>query len=257
MYDLTIVIPCKGRLHHLKRTLPYTLQQDVRATYRVLVVDYGCPDGTFDWIKSCYDPLLTCIKVNDNVDIFNLNRCRNLGIKYCDSRVVALLDADIAPPTYFASKALTFLGAYGADYLHYAVDGESAFHTFDGAYSYNPLPYQLEGQYPITPGPWAYMCSFMRPRVAELINGYDEGFQNWGYDDVDFKVRSDKAGVKDIIIGGQFTYLHHPEEESTRFYAEKDKAKSRAENRLRLEDKERTINPNGYGITKDYALWPE
>ena len=47
----SIITTCKGRLHHLRRTLPCMLAQGCDFAYEVVVVDFGCPQGTFDFCR--------------------------------------------------------------------------------------------------------------------------------------------------------------------------------------------------------------
>ena len=53
---VSIIPTCKGRLHHLRETLPSMLAQDYAGDWEIVVVDYDCPDGTFEWVKSLDHP---------------------------------------------------------------------------------------------------------------------------------------------------------------------------------------------------------
>ena len=59
---LSLITTCKNRLPHLKQTLPLMLQQP-RA--EVIVVDYGCEQGTSAWVKEHY-PAAKLVQVNDD-----------------------------------------------------------------------------------------------------------------------------------------------------------------------------------------------
>ena len=58
---LSIVTTCKGRLHHLRRSLPRFLAQP---NTEVIVVDYDCPDGTSDVVAREF-PAARVVAVKD------------------------------------------------------------------------------------------------------------------------------------------------------------------------------------------------
>jgi len=256
---VTIVIPCKGRLHHLKQTRDALLSQDTKVPYDVLVVDYGCPDDTFNW---CVDNGLSCLRIKDNVEVFNLNRCRNLGIRHSKSDIVGIIDVDLIPSPYFISKALSFMALYETPYLHYAVHSSPTIggwgkyaEPIDGGYErYAKLPISSdeEGVYASVPVNFDLICSFMRRDLWSALSGYDEEFSGWGFDDVDFRERAISLNTRDCLIGGEFNWINHWESESVRFYTNKDKNDTKAKNLARLLDRARSINLNGYGITENY-----
>ena len=72
MTTIACVITCKGRLHHLKQTLPLIVAM---GTSEVIVVDYGCPDGTGDWVEANF-PGVTVVRVDDDPG-FSPARSRN------------------------------------------------------------------------------------------------------------------------------------------------------------------------------------
>ena len=65
---LRVITTCKGRLEHLKQTLPRWLAEP---NVFVTVVDYDCPDGTAAWVKENY-PEVEVIHVK-NRPKFNLS----------------------------------------------------------------------------------------------------------------------------------------------------------------------------------------
>ena len=73
---VSIVTTSKGRLHHIRDTVPRMLACGVD---EVLVVDYGCPDGTGDWVER-HCPGARVLRVTDDPG-FCLPRARNLGAR--------------------------------------------------------------------------------------------------------------------------------------------------------------------------------
>jgi len=257
MYDLSIIIPCKAWLRHLKITVPRLINLESSVRYRILVVDYGCPEGTFDWIKSQNHPNLHCLRVCDNTEFFNLSRCRNIGIKHCNSNIIAFLDGDVIPPINYISKALNSMSANNCEFVSYASDLSTAHHVDFGLYACDAISLEMEcfkSDIKQEEHKYVLLSSFVSKRICEEVLGYDEDFKNWSYEDVDFRKRIIKAGHKNFWIGGDFQNLHTTEEESSKFFV-KNRHDSQKENLAKTLNELREVNANGYGIAKNYDLF--
>src|SRR5574343_1128333 len=90
MTAFAFVTTCKGRLHHLQQTLPLIVAE---APDEIVVVDYGCPQGSGDWVEANY-PQVKVVRVTDD-DGFRLARARNLGAAACSAPWICFIDADI------------------------------------------------------------------------------------------------------------------------------------------------------------------
>lgn len=86
----SIITTCKGRLEHLRRTLPVFLSFPDTET---VVVDYGCPQQTAEVVKAEF-PAAKLVKVNDDPG-FNVGRARNLGAAKASGDVLLFFDADM------------------------------------------------------------------------------------------------------------------------------------------------------------------
>lgn len=84
------VTTCKGRLHHLKQTLPQIVAQKPD---KVVVVDHDCPQNSGAWVKDNF-PEVEVVYINDGSP-FIVSKARNVGIRACDTEVICLIDADI------------------------------------------------------------------------------------------------------------------------------------------------------------------
>lgn len=89
MPSIAIVTTCKGRLHHLRETLPRFVALGVS---EIIVVDYGCPDGSGDWAEARF-PGVKVVRASDDPG-FCLGRARNLGAAEASADWLAFLDAD-------------------------------------------------------------------------------------------------------------------------------------------------------------------
>lgn len=95
----SIITTCKGRLHHLRQSLPcFVAQKDAE----VIVVDYDCPDNTADYVREHF-PSVKVVKLADR-PIFNLSKARNAGVNIASGETFLFLDADIIPVADFTEK---------------------------------------------------------------------------------------------------------------------------------------------------------
>lgn len=241
MRKVSLITTCKGRLHHLKKAMPFFLDQGVMSLlYDVIVVDYGCPSGTFEWCRKHTDPKVKCVAVRRNVAEFNLNRARNIGAKLSNADAFLFIDCDILLSPSTVIDALSVLN--GHDFAMLCVEqsnpvGNGSFYI-----------HQPRADY----GPGVSVIGRIYTRDAfESLRGYDESFRGWGWDDVDLTVRARAANMKVASLPVSAVFLNHSAEESVRFYAEKDKAVSAEQNRKILDDAGRLVNPNGWGRAGD------
>jgi glycosyltransferase involved in cell wall biosynthesis len=95
---LSIIVTCKGRLDHLRQSLP---RMDSQPGCECIVVDYDCPDGTADWVRRNH-PRVKVIEVR-NEPRFQVGLARNLGARAATREWLAFLDADILVEPDFAS----------------------------------------------------------------------------------------------------------------------------------------------------------
>jgi len=175
---LTAIITCKGRLHHLKQTLPLLAAQ---ALIEVTVVDYACPDGTAVWVRENF-PRVKVIEVTDDPD-FCLARARNIGLKAANTPWLLFIDADV------------MIGEGLSDWVENNLKP-------GGLYLNSKFGSELSG-------------TFFCPRVAaERVDGYDESIRGWGGEDEDIYTRLMKSGLQrrnypDTL----FSAIHHSDEE--------------------------------------------
>lgn len=87
---LSLITTCKNRLPHLKQTLPLMLRQPLA---EVIVVDYGCEQGTAAWVKE-HHPAAKLVQVNDD-PVFCATRARNMGAKTASYDTLCFVDADV------------------------------------------------------------------------------------------------------------------------------------------------------------------
>ncbi len=218
---LNIVITCKGRLHHLKHTLPAVLLQSYAGEYRVIVVDYGDPDGAFDYCVELAHPKLVAMRVLDNVDTFNLSRARNCGANLLPADVLCFADADsILHPRFLE---------YATHLIRRGKAGLTKREFTDRCTS--------------TCG----LCC-VRTALFHAVRGYDEAFRGWGPEDVDFYNRVGAIAITRSFPSWLYpTTIPHSDADRTKFYAIKERWLSASQGGSRAALRNRTVNADGYG----------
>ena len=253
--DVAIVVTCKGRLDFLKDTLPKMCSQDTRDTftYRVVLVDYGCPDGTFEYFHRNPLPNLRVIKVEDKTDYFNLSRARNCGAMLADANIINFLDSDVlVEPLWLINASLPILrgGAHltepGAWYRsEYGPGGAAQRRTrLWDAKSRRAL------RAPVLRVPIPGKGTMSMTMTAFLaVRGYDELMEGWGWEDNDMYDRLNQLYTFQETQGHPLILqMNHHESLRTEHYKEKDKKVSHEKNLQITNNRWDDDSPNPSGI---------
>ena len=194
---LCYITTCKGRLAHLKQTLPLVVDQP---EVSCVVVDYDCPDNTADWVVANF-PQVTVLRVTGEAG-FNAARARNLGARAANAPWLAFFDADILWSPQLAATVIPRL-----EVGHF--------------YRADPLTLQSWG---------SIICH--RQDFAE-IGGYDEAFAGWGGEDDDLLARLAMLGrVSKGFPAFLVDEISHADDARVRFHEVKDRAVQRRINAL-------------------------
>jgi glycosyltransferase involved in cell wall biosynthesis len=157
---ISLVTICKNRLHHLKQTLPAMLRQ---SNTEVIVVDYGCEQGTAAWVRD-HHPKARVVEVRDDAE-FCAARARNLGALQASGEILFFIDADVLIQKDLGAWASQVVKP-GHYYRHTRRQGLSFVGTC-----------------------MCYKADFQR------LEGYDEAFRLWGGEDMDLYERLARLGV--------------------------------------------------------------
>jgi glycosyltransferase involved in cell wall biosynthesis len=184
----SIVTICKGRLHHLVRSLPAMLRQPLA---EVVVVDYACPDRTADHVAAHF-PAAKVVRAAE-VTGFNASHARNLGARAATGDVLVFVDADIVLADSFIASVDASLAS-------------NEFAKFPDPTA--PRDNSVQGT-----------CVVHRHHF-ELVGGYDEVLTNYGGEDLELYERLAFAKVERRIIDGTqvVEVIEHDRAERTRFF---------------------------------------
>jgi glycosyltransferase involved in cell wall biosynthesis len=167
MPRFSIITVSKGRLEHLRQSLPRALAQP---DTEVIVVDYDCPDGTGAAVARDF-PAARLVAVTD-APLLNVARARNLGAAAAKGEWLIFLDADILIAPAFTVDLESFLQKghvlrFGASKGRVTgTNGSCVLHGEDYAAS----------------------------------GGYDEAMECYGGEDDDLYFRLDLLGVKTVRL---------------------------------------------------------
>ena len=111
MYNKTvgIYIPTKNRVSLLKKAIESVFNQTYQ-NFKLLIVDDGSTDGTFEYLKSIKDSRVSFIRNEQSVKAC---RARNMAIEALDTELVTGLDDD---DTFLPNRLELLLSAYDPKY---------------------------------------------------------------------------------------------------------------------------------------------
>jgi GT2 family glycosyltransferase len=180
---LTAIITCKGRLEHLRETLPELMADP---DLEVVVVDYDDPDHSGDWVRATW-PKARVVSVADR-PFFNRSEAKNLGAAAATGDWLFFVDADIHVGAGL-TRGVQDLMRPGVFLLP------------------DPRPADLWG---------ALMVS---RADFDAIGGYDEAMENYGSEDVDVLARLMIAGLTGVGFPSEgLTAIVHDHALRTRFH---------------------------------------
>ena len=197
--QVSVIIPCKGRLEHLKQCLP-TIEAQTLQPYEVIVVDYDCPDKCYKWVKEQKKPNLKAIKAKTLSKYFNLSRARNEGYRASIGDILFFCDADtLLNPNFLkihiqAWRQGAFMCGWGM-----------------GHSTGNLLVSRVMFEH-------------------EKVRGFNEALNNWGGDDITMYLRMENVGFRRIPFFGLTDNISHGDDKRVEHYEVKDKDQSNGEN---------------------------
>ncbi|MFO1130698.1 MAG: galactosyltransferase-related protein [Hyphomicrobiales bacterium] len=194
MQKFNLIVTCKGRLMHLKQTLP--LFCALPGT-EVTVVDYGCPDRCGDWVEVNF-PGVKVVRIDDDPG-FNPSRARNIAAQEAKADYLFFVDADI------------LVDPAAMDEINAAVTPET-YATID-----------VDGR-----GDGLRGTCIVPRTMFEAVGGYDELLKHYGMEDTELYARLTDFGCKDAFITpAAFTEIAHDDALRTAFFPAKSMRKLR------------------------------
>lgn len=179
-YKISFVTTCKGRLHHLQKTLPRSISQTAGIDREFIILNYNSGTDLNEWIKDKFSDELDegIIKVywTHWKKYFHHSHAKNMGVRKAEGDIVVNLDAD-----------------------NYATEGFGEW-----------LLEQFQRDPDIVCGYNSFRIAGASGRIAILrehfnkLRGYDEKFIGWGFEDIQFRDRAVEMGLELIDIPMKF-----------------------------------------------------
>lgn len=158
---VSVIIPCKSRLSHLKQCLPTVLAQTYK-DIEIICVDYNCPEETFDYVRRNFkDSRIVNVRCNVKPNEWSLSAARNQGFLASIGEIVLFIDADaILEPGFIEAHVNALVpGSFFCGWGYKSATG----------------------------------CCMVYARDFKAINGYNEALQGYGFEDIDLYTRLEKT----------------------------------------------------------------
>lgn len=192
---ISVITTCKGRLEHLRITLPTFANLP---GVEVVVVDFDCPQRTAGWVRAEF-PTVKVAEVRERPR-FNIAEARNIGARHAWAPWLLFLDADV--------------------FIRPEAFGDPSHWLRPNCF------FQVE---PRTGDLWGTVLASRE--AFDAIGGYDEAFEGWGSEDLDFteRLRLKNQQAK-AFPQGAFGSIQHGDEARTQFHDIKDRDANHAIN---------------------------
>lgn len=221
MVDISVVIPTCNRAAILSRTLEALKHQNFEAgAWEVLVIDDGSTDETASVVRSCRQDFPVPLYY-----LFQQNRkqgaARNLGARRARGELLLFLGDDIVPTAGFLAEHARSRDKLPSriDRSKVAVIGYSRwppefettpFLEFIGEQGWQ-FGFSLIETPEDVPFNFFYTSNLSLPRCFFLENGgFDEGFQEYGWEDVELSWRLKKQDMRIVYNSRAVAYHYHP-----------------------------------------------
>lgn len=234
---ISVVVPTYNYRDNLRRTLDSLCQQTFSASqFEVIVADDGSSDGT-EQLVAGYQQLLNIRYAYQEDAGFRVSKARNMGAALAQFDLLLFFDAGmIAAPQMLAEHyqrhrkhpQLALIGlSYGVnefsldcpELLLQLVDTFSLSDLFQHLPRYPRLAdcrydFMQALQFDVTSlqHPWVVFWTghvSCRTALFRRLGGFDEWFQSWGGEDVEFGIRLYQQGCRFEILPDQWS-LHYP-----------------------------------------------
>jgi len=217
--NAALITTCKGRLADLQQSLPSWLAMEQPLPLRVVVVDYGDPEESGQWVARLGNPQVTAIRALPATDEFQRSLAKNIGAVRACADVLLFVDADVQLRRAWYTTVLRVLSA---GHSHACAD---------------QFIQDIGGT-----------CAVVA-NAYHQIRGYDERLTGWGYEDMDIYNRLTHAFQR------PGTYPHaladpqqHSDALRLRWHADKQRDESYQRNAQLAGDLARPVNATGYGV---------
>lgn len=175
-HKVSFCITSMDRLCHLKKTLIKNIKNNILyPNVEFILLDYNSKDGLKDWVeKNCKEYLNSGILKYYRIEwpeSFNMSNAKNISHTLATGDVLCGLDADNLTNKNFAY------------YINFEFNKNK----------------EIIGHSSVKISDFGGRM-FTSKENFKKLNGYDESFIGWGYEDLDFKHRAFESGLSSVCI---------------------------------------------------------
>jgi glycosyltransferase involved in cell wall biosynthesis len=213
MCTVSLITTCKGRLSHLKLSLP----QFVRAgAQEVIVVDYDCPDRCGEYVRANFRSAK--VVTHTAKPYFSAAEARNSGAAVAQGEYLFFADADLIVGDDFLEDVRGLHPKWDPLML-FKMPGD----RYDDA--------RLTGS-----------C-LIASNIFRQVGGYDEAIEGFGHEDTDLyrAVERLNCTIFDLDATGIMTSLTHPDTMRTKYHLVNNRRYSMLLNEFYCDFKQQTI----------------
>lgn len=236
--NVSVITTTYNRSEYFRLLLAALSRQSCLPDEVVVADDGSSPDHAAAMRRAIADSPLACTMVTQDDKGFRAAAARNLAIRASKGDYLIFLDCDILPlpdvlklhlemarPGYVLSGNRAFLSEADTQHL-FALRPEPSLQDIADAWQkadHSHLPgvaadfarHARRRRWGMARPhkPKVIGCHFSMCRAdVERVNGFDENFEGWGYEDDDFTRRIYKAGIRPVDISQVAPALHlwHP-----------------------------------------------
>jgi glycosyltransferase involved in cell wall biosynthesis len=217
-----VIIPVRNRADHRLRNALATLRQQKypRHLINIEVVDYGSnQDAVIKLEALCqrFEAQLTKLPARG---VWNKSKCANYAIKRCQSEFILSADADNIFPENFIAEMVRVLRRTPLSVVYSQMldlEEEALPILIQISEDNLDVPYRDLEQIGLARGagdkhPGTFGLSTF---LLQYIRGYDEEYEEWGWEDNDLMTRFLRLGLDLVSISDRARFLHqwHPKGE--------------------------------------------
>lgn len=249
--DITSIIPVKNRydykiINALKSIRNQDYDQDL---IKIIVIDYDSKKEFIPKLKKlCKEYKAEYIRVENKL-IWNVSHANNIALKRTNSKYVLITNTDFIFKEDYIKEAIKELQKNPRQIIvsnHWVTKEGDIRGEIDVKKDYNKIIKKCNlsktiGGYKFNPG-----ISIGLTQFYKKINGFNEEFKKWGYEDNDLLKRLELSGlnIKDVSEKSSYFHQWHPTigKKSKEFKKQEEKNLQ-----LFLQDKSIKRNKTGWG----------
>jgi glycosyltransferase involved in cell wall biosynthesis len=217
--DLTVLITCKDRVKNLRWCLQSIAQCNPRP--ELLLVDFG-NEPPLEHLKKTYGDWLHIIRAVHNTKSFHKTRALNIGIKNIKTKYVCMTDSDqIFQPNFFGvvehvlKNNPTAFVQCKTFFLRGLFDNVTSFDLTPALY-HKMLEYAKNDDFKKPHGEGC--CHGVTHEWLMTVNGHDEKYIGWGYEDKDLVLRATHCGRQILWIDHATSMVHIPHQRDMNYF---------------------------------------